>query len=175
MTERENWLEITLRLPTWELGALLRSLTGGGTGENPETARENSAFEPERFEQLRRREREKTGDPAEELTEAADRSSREGAEAPERAETAEKPAPSRRTGRAGRREENGPYTFQLEEAAAAPDGEGNGKTWTGRAVNRTGPAVAAEHLSAAGGTAARALSDAWERDSRRYDGGFNRY
>ena len=175
MTERENWLEITLRLPAGELGALLRSLAGDGTGENPETAQENSAFEPERFEQLRRQEREKTGDPAEELKEAADRGSREGTEAPERAETTEKSAPSRRTGRAGRREENGPYTFQLEEAAAAPDGEGNGKAWTGRAVSRTGPAMAAEHLSAAGGTAARALSDAWERDSRRYDGGFNRY
>ena len=74
MTERENWLEITLRLPAGELGSLLRSLAGDGTGGNPETARENSAFEPERFEQLRRQEREKTGDPAEELTEAADRS-----------------------------------------------------------------------------------------------------
>ena len=102
MTERENWLEITLRLPAGELGSLLRSLAGDGTGGNPGAARENSAFEPERFGQLRRQGREKTGDPAEELKEAADRGSREGTEAPERAETTEKSAPSRRTGRAGR-------------------------------------------------------------------------
>ena len=155
----ESMMEITFRLPTEELGALLRALGGQGWTEGGRTAAgENPAFDRERFARMAAETAPSGGEeaffPAGEAGYGAAPSSAGRA--------AGETAPARRVrAEVGRRlSVPEPASYGVELPAAAPaEGRGlpvpeekTGEKWEERRLERR-----------------------WERDSRRYDGGFSLY
>ena len=171
MTGQERWLEITLRLPAGELGPLLRSLAGGaaeaGAPREDEAGAETSrAFRTERFEALRRREEEAV--PPEGRRESAPPAEESDQEGPEAEPPAESAPGAVRRARGSRLDGAGPYLFRLEEGET-------GETDHGRSAASARLPERPEGSGTGSGAEARQLSDAWERDARRYDGAFPRY